>query len=105
MLKSIIIAILGLFAIIGVLLNSDGMHWPLLVLMLVAFGVGFTNPDKGWTIAICLVFSLLAYGLYFEKLDLEPENPKMIHFFCNISVLPVLFGGFMGRYFKRISTM
>ena len=102
MLKSILIVIVGFFIIVGTLLNADSMHMPILVIMLVAFGVGFTNPQKGWLIVIILIISLLIYGYYFEGLDLEPQKSNLIHFICNISFLPILFGGFMGRYFRQI---
>lgn len=102
MLKSILIVIVGFFIIVGTLLNADSMHLPILVIMLVAFGVGFTNPQKGWLIVIILIISLLIYGYYFEGLDLEPQKANLIHFICNISFLPILFGGFMGRYFRQI---
>jgi type II secretory pathway component PulF len=102
MIKAIIIAIVGFFIIIGSLLNASSIHLPTLTIMLVAFGVGFTEPKKGWLVVIFLAIGLFAYGLYFQKLDLEPQEPKLIQFICNIAALPLLFGGFMGRYFKRI---
>jgi hypothetical protein len=101
MLKSILIAILGFFIITAILLNSDAVHLPLLAIMIIALGIGFSNPEKGWIIAISLISSLLAFGFYFEQLNLKPKDPKIISFICNISFLPILFGGFMGKYFKK----
>jgi hypothetical protein len=102
MLKSIAIAIIGFFIITSLALYSEGIHLPLLAVMLVAFGIGFTNPAKGWMVAIALSFCLLVYGNFFYKLKLEPANPEMLQFFCNMAAFPVLIGGFMGRYFSRI---
>lgn len=101
MLKSIIIATLGFFIITAILLNVDAVHLPLLAIMIIALGIGFTNPDKGWIIAICLIISLFAFSYNFEKFNFEPKTPNLISFICNISILPILFGGFMGRYFKK----
>jgi hypothetical protein len=101
MLKSIIIAFLGFFIIVALLLNSDAVHVPLLAIMIIALGIGFTNPDKGWIIGICLIFSLLFFGYNFKKFDFMAKDPKIISFICNISFLPILFGGYMGRYFKK----
>jgi hypothetical protein len=101
MLKSLLIAIVGFFIITEVLLNSDGVHLPILSIMIIALIIGFINPNKGWIIAICLIICLLIFGFYFEQLNLSPKDPKIISFICNISFLPILFGGFMGRYFKK----
>jgi hypothetical protein len=101
MLKSLLIAIVGFFIITAVLLNSDAVHLPILSIMIIALGIGFTNPNKGWIIAIFLIICLLAFGYNFEKLYFIAKDPKIISFICNISFLPILFGGFMGRYFKK----
>ncbi|MES2795787.1 MAG: hypothetical protein V4683_07475, partial [Bacteroidota bacterium] len=68
MIKSIFLAILGLFLIILVLKIAIGIHWPLLAIMVVAFGVGFINPDKGWIVTIGLVVCIQLFGLGFEKI-------------------------------------
>jgi hypothetical protein len=101
MVKSFVFAIIGFFIIIGIMKVAIGIHWPLLAIMSVAFGIGFLNPEKGWQVAIFLSFCLLLFGLTFEKLNLKPDNNNLTHFICNIAILPILFGGYMGGYFKK----
>lgn len=102
MIKSILIGLIGLFITIAILHIAKGIHLPLLPIMIMAFAIGFTNPRKGWLIIIGLILALLAYGFYFQKFNLKPENPSLIQFICKLAAIPLLFGGYMGRYFSKI---
>ena len=102
MAKSVHTWLIGLFIIIAFLLIAKGIHLPLLSIMVVAFGIGYTNPQKGWLIIIALILCLLAYGFYFQMFNLKPENPSLIQFICKLAAIPLLFGGYMGRYFSKI---
>ncbi len=99
MIKSLTIALIGYFCIILAFKYSEVIHWPLLVIMVVAMGIGYINPTRGWIFAIALVISLLIFGFYFESIGIKTGNDKITQFMCYISFLPILFGGFMGKYF------
>ncbi len=102
MVKSILIGFFGFFITIAFLLNAKGIHLPLLSIMVVAFGIGYSNPQKGWLIIIVLILCLLAFGFYFHQFNLMPKNPGLIQFICKLAAIPLLFGGYMGRYFSKI---
>jgi hypothetical protein len=102
MVKSIFVGLTGLIFIYLFLLNSDTIHWPLLALMVTCFGIGYTNPTKGWIITIGLIIIVFIFGNTFESYSFVTANKIIVHFLCNIAFLPSLFGGFMGKYFSEI---
>jgi hypothetical protein len=82
--------------------NTSTIHIPLLIILLISFGLGYQNPQKGWISTLAILVAIL--GFYFligPLLDVKPQDPQSARFITYISPLPVLFGGLMGAYFKN----
>ncbi len=101
MIRNTLLAILFTVIIITVNLRSDVVHIPLFFTFISALILGYLQPQKGWISVIQLAISIFA-GFYLCKFSgFTPIKFTVFQFITYVSILPCLFGGFMGSYFNK----
>ncbi|MFC0181054.1 hypothetical protein SAMN04515674_11913 [Pseudarcicella hirudinis] len=101
MIRNTLLTLLATIIVVYTNLNSDVVHIPLLVVLLLSLGLGYLQPQKGWISALQFVIGIFAGYFIGQIAGFEPKAAGINQFSTYISPLPVLFGGFMGSFFRK----
>jgi len=78
------------------------VHLPFLVGMVVAIGLGWLQPHKGWLLAIAqIILTAVFYFVVAELQWLTPFDAEATRFTALLQFFPVFTGNFLGAYIRR----
>jgi hypothetical protein len=98
-------AIITVFTAAGVAVAcfyGPTIHLPFLIGMLVAVGLGWLQPRKGWVLAIeQIVLTAVFYFLINSLQLLTPFDAEATQFIALLQFFPVFTGSFLGGFIRR----
>jgi hypothetical protein len=82
--------------------QSEAVHIPLLVNVVLSIVLGWLEPKKGWILAIFQIISIaVSYFVIQQTHLLSIVKPDIAQFVTYLSFAPTFAGSFMGSFFKR----
>jgi hypothetical protein len=82
---------------------GPSIHFPFLVGMITAIGLGWLQPRKGWVLAIEQILLTAAFYFFIKRLQiLTPFDADATQFTALLQFFPVFTGSFLGGVIRRL---